>query len=233
MKKIIIIIIWLFPFSNHAEPELGVAFKGGPNTATLAENNRFHRYGFSGGLAAYLQRPVFDLISLAGQMELLYTPRGARAIFEGEVLGRSRQHYIDLTIAARPEVRFGPASGYLLLGGGLNLLVSARKENAFGASQDITGDLRRINMALLVGAGVALHLPRRGPDSFRLGTVFLEARHDRGLIDTDAVNGGFKTRTSSLMLGLSFALGAGEGTTRPKSPPVPSDPPSPLSPPAS
>jgi hypothetical protein len=62
-------------------------------------------------------------------------------------------------------------------------------------------------VALLAGAGIALHLPRRGLGPFHLGSVFLEARHDRGLIGTDTV-GGFKNRSSSLLLGLSFVLGA-------------------------
>jgi hypothetical protein len=110
-------------------------------------------------------------------------------------------------VAARPQVRLGPASVYLLLGGGLNLLVSANKEGASGAEQDITDGLRRIDVALLGAAGVALHLPHRGAGSFRIGTVFLEARHDVGLVDTDAIADGYKNRTSSLMLGFSFVVG--------------------------
>lgn len=155
-------------------------------------------------------------------MELLYTPRGAEAIFDGEPLGKTRQHYLDLMLAARPGVRLGPASIYVMLGGGLSLLMSASQVNASGGTEELTDVLRRIDVALLAGAGIALHLPRRGSGPFRLGTVFLEARHDRGLIDTDAVNGGFKNRTSSLMLGLSFALGS---KTAP--PPARSDPPAP------
>jgi hypothetical protein len=73
--------------------------------------------------------------------------------------------------------------------------------------EDITSDLRRIDVALLAGAGIALHLPLQELGPFQLGTVFLEARHDMGLIDTDPVNGGFKNRTSSLMLGLSLLVG--------------------------
>lgn len=39
-----------------------------------------------------------------------------------------------------------------------------------------------------------------------IDTVFVEVRHDIGLLDTDAVNGGFKNRTSSVLLGLSFGV---------------------------
>jgi hypothetical protein len=92
----------------------------------------------------------------------------------------------------------------------VNLLLSAETEDITGAKTDITGDLRRIDVALLVGTGIALQLPRRQLGPVRLGAVFLEARHDRGLIDSDAVNGGFKNRTSSLMFGLSFALAVDE-----------------------
>jgi hypothetical protein len=209
MKTLFIIVfVWLAPLSSHADPELNFALEGGPNAATLAENNRFNRYGFSGGFAGYLQWPLLDRFSLAGQVELLYTPRGAKAVSGGTYLGQVRQHYFDVMVATRPQVRLGPASVYLLLGGGLNLLVSAKKENASGANQDITDGLRRIDVALLGDAGVALHLPRRVMGPFRLGSLFLEARHDVGLVDTDAIAGGYKNRTSSLMLGLSFVVGA-------------------------
>lgn len=207
MKQLTILIFYLLaPLSASAAPELSVAPKGGPNSATLAENFRVNRYGFSGGLAGYIQWPLVDRFFIASQMELLYTTRGAETILEGEYLGRSREHYFDLMVAARPEARLGWASVYLLLGGGLNLLVSANKDDAAGEGQDITGDLHRVDVALLGAAGVALHLPRHELGPVRLGTVFLEARHDIGLLDTDAVNGGFKNRTSSLMLGLSFVM---------------------------
>lgn len=209
MKQLLIIaFFWLIPRPANADPELSAALKAGPNAATLAHDNRVSRYGFSGGLEGDLQWPLSDRFLLAGQLELLYTPRGAEAILEGEYLGQVRLHYLDVMVAARPEVRLGPAGLYLLLGGGLNFLVSANKENASGAEQDITGDLHRIDVALLGGAGITLHLPRRELGPFHLGRVFLEARHDVGLLETDAVNGGYKNRTSSLMLGLSFEVGA-------------------------
>ncbi len=208
-----IMILWLAPAGVHAEPGAAFAFKGGPNAATLDEDLRVNRYGFSGGLAGSLGWALGRGASLAGQMEILYTPRGAETIFEDQSVGRVRSRYLDVTFAARPELRLGPASMYFLLGGGLNLLISADKENESGPKEDITGDLRRVDVALVVGAGAAWQLPRRELGPFRLGTVFLEGRHDHGLLDTDAVNGGFKNRASSLMIGVSFALGAGgEGT---------------------
>ena len=88
-----------------------------------------------------------------------------------------------------------------MLGGGVNFLLNADLDNASGATEDITGDLRRYDVALLVGAGVALRLPSRGVGPLRLATVFLEARHDHGLLPADEVNDGLKNRTSSLMLG--------------------------------
>jgi len=198
---------WLILSTAHAQPESNIALKGGPNAATLDHDFRVNEYGFSGGLAGNLQWSIVDQFSLASQVELLYTPRGAKTIFQGEYLGKVRQHYIDVIVAARPELRLCLVNVYLLLGGGLNLLVSAASEDASGTQQDITGGLRRIDVALLVGAGVALHLPDRELGPFRLGTVFLEARHDIGLLDTDPAGNSFKNRTSSLMLGLSFVIG--------------------------
>jgi hypothetical protein len=227
MKQLLIMTpVLLASFPSEAKPGLGIAFKGGPNAATLAEDDRSNRYSFSGGPAGYLQWSLVDRFSLAGQLELLYTPRGAEVISGGDHVGESRERYFDLMLVVRPEIRLGQASVYLLLGGGLNLLLSAEIEDVTGAKSDITDDLHRIDVAFLGGAGVALRLPRRELGPLRLDTVFLEARHDRGLIDTDAVNGGFKNRTSSLMLGLSFAL-ASEEPANPAPPPARSNAPSP------
>lgn len=203
-----ITIIFLIPQRARAQSaEFDLALKGGPNAATLAHDNRDNRYGFTGGLSGDLQWFIVDQFSLGGQIELLYTPRGANAVFNGVMEGASREHYIDLMLAAHPELRFGSVGVYLLLGGGLNVLMSANKDDAGGSGQDITGDLHRIDVALLASAGVALHLSSKESRSLHLGTIFLEARHDIGLIDTDLANDGFKNRTSSLMLGVSLAIG--------------------------
>lgn len=223
MRKLLIILFLMIPSLGSAGPEVGLLFKGGPAAATVAEDNRYNRYGFSGGLGGHLQWPVIDPLSLAGQIELLYTQRGAKAVVGGEYLGRIRAHYLDLTTAVRPMARLGPVSIYLLLGGEVSFLSSANKEVVGSGTTDITGELRRLDVALLGGAGVALHLPGRRLGPFRLGTAFVEARYDYGLIDTDAINGGYKNRTSSLMLGLAFVL---TSQTR-DSPPVQSDPPVP------
>jgi hypothetical protein len=223
---IIMLSVWLYPLLVSAESETGLALKGGLDAATLNKEYRVNRYGSTGGVAGYLQWPLADRFSLAGQIELLYTPRGAEVIFEGVPQGKIRQHYLDVMVAARPAVRLGPASIYLLLGGGLNVLVSANDENAAGVPRDVTDDLHRIDMTLLAGAGLALHLPRRGLGPFRLGTVFLEARHDRGLIDIDTQDLGFKNRSSSLLLGLSFAL-SGERAAAPAASSARSDSPAP------
>lgn len=207
-------VAWMVPGRVNAEPEAAFAFKAGLDAAKLNKNYRVNRYGLPAGISGYLQWPLFDRFLLAGQMELLYTPRGTEVVIEGVPQGKLRQHYVDVMVAARPEVRFGRVSIYFLLGGGLSLLVSANDENVLGASSDVTDDLSRIDITLLAGAGVALHLPRRRLGPFHLGAVSLEARHDHGLLDVDTSNLGFKNRTSSLMLGLSFALGSGRPESR-------------------
>lgn len=217
MRKILAIaaVFWLVPFSALAQPELDIAFKGGPNASTLAEDYRVKTYGFTGGLAGHLQWLLAERFLLGGQVEILYSPRGAEVVFEGEYLGKSREHYVDVTVAGRPGARLGPASVYVLLGGGVNLLLSANEEDRSGVKEDTTDGLRRIDVALLIGAGVAFQLPQRAVGPVRLGTVFLEARHDRGLIDTDPVVGGFRNRTSSLMVGLSFVRGTATAPPKP------------------
>src|SRR5262245_45840710 len=150
---------------TSAEPGLGVSLKGGGNAATSAEDYRDNRYGLTGGLAGYYELSIGSRFSLAGQAELLYTPRGAKVIKDGRYLGRSRLHYLDFAVAARPGVRFGVMNAYLILGAELDLLMNASKEDA-GMEVDITADLHRIDVALLVGAGLALRLPHQ-----RLGPV--------------------------------------------------------------
>jgi hypothetical protein len=209
MKRMLVAMIVLLPLSADAQPEAGVAFKGGINAATLDYQYRVNRYGASGGLAGYLQWLLSDRISMGGQLELLYTPRGAEVIRDGTLQGKIRQHYLDVVVAARPGLQLRPASVYLLLGAGVNFLVDAYDENRWGVPRDITHDVHRIDVALLAGAGVAFHLPHRRLGPVRLDTVFLEARHDRGMIDVSKMDFGFGNRTSSLMLGLSFGLGAG------------------------
>jgi len=190
----------------HANPAPGITINGGLDAANLGTENRVNRYGFTGGFAFYLQWPFADRFSIATQLDLLYVPRGANVVDAGMQLGEFRQHYLDVAITARPGMRFGSMSTYLLLGGGPSILYSASKKEGSTPAQDITGLLRRVDVVLRVGAGVAVHLPPRRLGPFHLDTVFLEARYDRGLIDADAVSGGFDNRTTSLMLGLSFAL---------------------------
>ncbi len=99
-----------------------------------------------------------------GQIDLLYTPRGSEVVFDGERQATFEEPYLDLALAARPGKRLGKADVYLLLGGSLNLLLSARRENVTGSVEDLTDDLRRVDVALLIGAGVALHLLPEEPD---------------------------------------------------------------------
>jgi hypothetical protein len=207
MKRILALAVCsVVSIRANADPELSLALKGGPNTTTLTRKYRVHRYGISSGLAGMLRWSPGQRFAVSGQLELLHSPRGAEVVFEGASLGKLRQHYLDLVVAVRPELRIGRASAYLLLGAGVGFLASASNKDPTGWTWDATGDLRRLDVTLLAGAGGALHLPRRGPGPLRLDTVFLEARRDHGLIDIDRQNGGFMNRSSSLLLGVSFTL---------------------------
>lgn len=193
---------------SWAQPsEADIALKGGVNAATLTADNRENRYGFSGGILGYIQWSFNDRISLGGQTELLYTPRGAEVVLDGMTQGQFREHYVDFMLAVRPEARFGAMGIYLLAGGGLNFLISANKDQGAGTEQDITEGLHRLDVALLGGAGVTFHLPSSNSGSLHLGTVFLEARHDIGLTKIFFDSGVIENRTSSVMLGVSVAVG--------------------------
>jgi hypothetical protein len=203
---LLLIGIWLMPSLAYSESGFGIELKGGLNAASLAKDDRVNRYGFTGGGGGCYQWSLRGRFSLAGRIDFLYTPRGAEVIRDGVYLGKSRSHYMDGLIIARPEMRLGWMSTYLLLGGGLSFLTNANIEDASGVKMDITDDLHRVDVALLIGFGAALHLPRRNWGPFYLDTIFLEGRHDHGLLDTDAINGGSKNRTTSLLLGLSLGL---------------------------
>jgi hypothetical protein len=192
---------------GDADPDLNIAVKGGFDAATLDHEFRENRYDFSGGIAGYVQRSISERFSLGGQIDFLYTPRGTTVVFEDVKQGEFRHYYIDLVAAVRPGMQLGRTSVYLLLGAGLNLMVSATLIDGTGSPNDITSDLHRIDVALLGGAGVNLHIPRQTLGPFHFDTVFLEARHDIGLLDTFHGTSEFKSRTTSLMLGLSFGVG--------------------------
>lgn len=210
-RLLTIVLALLIPSMAIANPQGEVSFKGGPNAATQERKYRYHKYGLSGGLAGGLEWALTERLSLGGQVELLYTPRGSKMLYYDDPPAWTWMHYLDLMVMARPRVRLGRASVYLLIGGGLCFLLSANQVSSTGGGEELTDNAHRVDVALFAGAGIALHLPRQGPSSFRLGTLFLEARHDHGLLDTDPINGGFENRTSSLMLGLSFAVaGAAE-----------------------
>src|SRR5579872_4889282 len=143
---LIIATLGLFASPSWAQPsETDVALKGGDNAATLTQDNRDNRYGFSGGIFGHMQWSFNDRISLGGQAELLYTPRGAEAVLDGMTQGQFREHYVDFMLAVRPEVRFGAMGIYLLAGGGLNFLIRANKDQGAGTEQDITEGLHRLD----------------------------------------------------------------------------------------
>ena len=211
MKKSLVVAIWLIPAVALAEPErAAVTLRAGASAATLSHDLRVHRYGLSGGLGAYLQWPLIGKVSLGGQLDVLYTPRGADVVVDGESQGKLREHYLDIVAAARPQVRVGVMSLYLLIGGGVNRLLKATDESSLGVSQDVTDNLRRTDLELLFGAGVSFDLSSRPRGLLRSSKFFLEARYDIGLIDIDPMDGGFRNRTATLSLGLSLGLLSGK-----------------------
>jgi hypothetical protein len=205
----LIIILLCLPRLSEAQPELSLSLKAGPNAAIWDREHHDHKYGLSGGLAGDLRWPLEGRFSLGGRLALLYVPRGTKSISPttGEFLGTFHQHYFDMAVAVRPEARVGSVGVYLLLGGSWSILLSANKVDDRGRKDDV--DARRHDVALLAGLGGALRLPSHRLGPFRLGTVFLEARYDRGLLHLDrADDSSPKNRTTSLMLGLSFVLGS-------------------------
>jgi hypothetical protein len=216
MKRLALIIVLLcLPRLSEAQPEPSLSLKAGPDAAVWDREHHEHNYGFSGGLAGDLRWPFGARFSLGAQMALLYMPRGTEQFSPntGEFLATYRQHYFDIAVAIRPEARVGSVGVYLLLGGSWSILLNANVVDEMGRKND--RDFRRHDVALLAGLGGALHLPPHRLGPFRLGTVFLEARYDRGLLDFVRGDNSAKNRTTSLMLGVSFALGSKAAVARP------------------
>lgn len=206
--------------SSNADTEANIALKGGLNSSTFEHDNRESISGFSGGLEGRLEKSLASHLSMGGQIELIYSQRGAEVVVGDQHLARSREHYVDLTATIHPQVQLGPIYLYLLLGGGVNLLVHATTiDFASGIEQDVTGQLHRFDMELLGAAGIAVELPRHNLGPLRLDTIFLEARQDIGLLKVDDATGS-KNRTTSAMLGLSFSVSGS-----PPSPALPTGPP--------
>jgi hypothetical protein len=212
MRKLalVIVVVWLSA-SAEAQSRLGVALKAGPNATTWVRENRDHKYGLSGGLAGGLRWRLGTRFFLGGQIELLYVARGADVVSGGENIGTFRQHYLDVAVEMRPEIRFSSVGVYVLLGVSWDILMKADRESyvGMGSKDDVTDSLARHDVALVGGAGVAVYLPVQKLGPIHLDTLFLEVHHDRGLIDFDPTSdGSAKNRATSLMLGVSFALGS-------------------------
>lgn len=208
-RSSLIVTLLCLPHLSRAQPELSFSLKAGPNAAIWDNEHHEHKYGFCGGLAGDLRWPFEPRFSLGAQLALLYMPRGTESIdpFTGMFLAAWRQHYFDIAVAIRPEARVGSVGVYLLLGGSWSILLNANRVDFLGRKDDV--DFRRNDVALLAGLGGALHLPSHRLGPFRLGTVFLEARYDRGLLHLGRGDDSSpKNRTTSLMLGVSFVLGS-------------------------
>jgi hypothetical protein len=211
-KTLTVLVILCLPYSSNSQPELSFSLKAGPNAAAAGREQNALKYGLSAGVAGDLRWSSAARFSLGAQLALLYVPRGVKVISPstGEFIGAFRRHYIDTTAALRPAARIGPANLYLLLGGGWAFLLRAIREsvNTPGQKDDVTNGFGRHDLTLLVGAGVWASLPSKRLGPFRLGTVFVETRYDRGLLDhVRAEDSSAKNRTTSLMFGMSFTLG--------------------------
>jgi hypothetical protein len=201
-----LLLVWLAPVPAHADLYAGISLKGGVAGAKYNKPNRALRYDPSGGIAGHLGWTLAGRFLLGGQLELLYTPRGTRVVFSGVPSGNSLQHYYDVAITVRPEVQLDPVRLYLMLGASRNHLTSAHDWSAINAHFDVTHLVRETDVALRAGIGVVLPLPRQSLPPFHRLSVFLEACHDRGMIDFDIVDRGFRNRTSSLLVGLTYGL---------------------------
>jgi hypothetical protein len=211
MKKLILVVlaVSLGSAPAHADPYAGVSLKGGIAGAKFNRPHRHNRYDTTGGAAGHLGWQLTGRFSLAGQLELLYTPRGTQVTFYYPPPSANSLHrYFDVAITARPEVRLGPGSLYLLLGASRNHLISADVWRATTGHSEVTHLVRETDVALRAGIGAVWPLPRHTPSAFHRLSVFLEASHDRGMIDLDLYGLGVRNRTSSVMAGLTFRLTA-------------------------
>jgi hypothetical protein len=144
-----------------------------------------------GGIGCYYIHKL-----LAVQVELLFSTKGTRYVFNDMPDGKVDSYYIDLPLLAKFQMPLGiQVDPYLLLGAGFGILLRAIGENADGSRGDVTKYTSTLDIGPILGVGGAYVLGRRGSISF-------EARYFRGLTTLDAAGEkDFYNRTFTFMLG--------------------------------
>lgn len=198
----------LLCLAMDATADTSFLVKVGVDAAKFNQEDRTNKYGLSAGVGGHVDRSFNRGVVLGGQLEVSYVQRGSDAVVNDNLQSSIRMHYLDWVLTARPAMRFGVVEPYVLLGAGLCVLMNAKNRNDSNVTEDITGNLHRVDVLLAMGAGVAYRPFAVRSSGFGLDALFIEARYERGLVDIDTMDLGIENRNAALLLGASFALGA-------------------------
>jgi opacity protein-like surface antigen len=138
---------------------------------------------------------------IAAQPEVLYVAKGTNLDVDGDTLGAYHLSYIEIPLLARVGFQATRSlAPYLLLGPELGILLSAELENSRGEFSDSSDGLKKTDVGLVIGGGVALDIAALA------GALNIDARYDLGLTDiNDTGMGGFvKNRAFFVTLGYQY-----------------------------
>ena len=168
-----------------------VGIEGGINMATLKQNPDFtlaasRTNGITGGLFASFGPDV-----VTGQIEILYSEKGAKLATQPET--QVRLSYVEIPVAFRIQMARRPSHHFAIFFGtnfGLNLTAT---QSVGGTDVDIKDNIDFIDYGLMVGAG------------FEAGRVIGSVRYTHGIRDIEKTSTDkLTTRTITAMIGITF-----------------------------
>jgi Outer membrane protein beta-barrel domain len=168
-----------------------VGIEGGINMATLKQNPDFavaptRTNGITGGLFASFGPDV-----VTGQIEILYSEKGARFATSGEP--QLKLTYVEIPIAFRIQMARTPSRHFAIFLGtnfGINLTAT---QTASGVDSDVKDSIDMLDYGLIVGAG------------FQAGRLIGNVRYTHGVRDiSEDTTNKLRTRTVTAMVGISF-----------------------------
>jgi hypothetical protein len=177
----------------------GVEWVGKDAGGSLPGNEAVPKLGLHAGMLVtldmgHLLSPSFESFRWGIQAEISYTAKGTAMENYGEDRGAIDTRHLQAGLLFRAGYattkRLVP---YIALGPELGFLLSAKFNNRFGMTSDISNNLKSTDLGLVFGLGAMYSLPP-------VGSLGLELRADLGLVSIDGQGDGDEVRNAALSL---------------------------------